>query len=117
MGLAVTTTTHDAVQVVHAEGDLDVATAATLRDALDELIADGRQRIALDLTDVGFLDSTGLGVIVGRLKLLRRAGGTLTLAADGERILRVFEITGLDKVFAIHDTVGAAVAAASVTQE
>jgi anti-sigma B factor antagonist len=60
---------------------------------------------------VTFLDSTGLGVLVGRLKLVRNQSGWLRLVCSNERILRVFRITGLDKVFGIHASLDDALAA------
>ncbi len=64
----------------------------------------------VDLEGVDFLDSTGLGVLIGGLKRVRSHDGDLSLVCTEPRILKVFEITGLTKVFAIHDTVDAAVA-------
>ena len=111
MDLSVTTTRHDDVSVVTVDGEVDVYTAAQLRQTLDEEIAAGNIRLVVDLDDVGFLDSTGLGVLVGRLKLVRNDSGWLRIVCSSERILRVFRITGLDKVFAIHPTVDDALAA------
>lgn len=111
MELSVTTSQHDGVCVVTVKGEVDVHTAAQLRLALDEEIAGGRTRIVLDLDGVGFLDSTGLGVLVGRLKLVRNHSGWLRIVCSNDRVLRVFRITGLDKVFGIHPSVAEAVAA------
>ena len=82
----------------------DVYTAAKLRAALDEEIAAGRNRLVVDLDAVTFLDSTGLGVLVGRLKVVRNHSGWLRLVCTQDRVLRVFRITGLDTVIGIHDT-------------
>ena len=60
---------------------------------------------------VGFLDSTGLGVLVGGLKRVRAHDGSLDLACTREQILKIFRITGLTKVFGIHDSVDEAIAA------
>ncbi|MEO5748588.1 MAG: STAS domain-containing protein [Ornithinibacter sp.] len=111
MELSVTTSQHDDVCVVTVTGEVDVHTAAQLRVALDEEIAAGHARIVLDLDGVGFLDSTGLGVLVGRLKLVRNHSGWLRIVCSNDRVLRVFRITGLDKVFGIHPSVAEAVAA------
>ena len=72
---------------------------------LDGQIQRGRIRLIVDLDDVDFLDSTGLGVLVARLKVVRSQNGWLKLVCTSEKVLRVFRITGLDKVFAIHATV------------
>lgn len=103
MDLSISAAHHGEITVVAVGGEIDVYTAAQLRDRLDEQIAAGRIRLVIDLTDVAFMDSTGLGVLVGRLKLVRSHGGTLRLVCSSERILTVFAITGLDKVFQIFD--------------
>ena len=110
MELSVTTSRQDDVSVVTVGGEVDVYTAAQLRAALDEEIAAGRAELVVDLDEVTFLDSTGLGVLVGRLKLVRNTGW-LRIVCSNERILRVFRITGLDKVFGIHDSLEDALAA------
>ena len=97
--------------VIRLVGGVDVSAAARLRDALLRLITDTSEKVLVDLTDVPFLDSTGLGVLVSRLKQQRLDGGDLALVIPSERLLRNFRITGLDRVFHIHPTVAAAVAA------
>ena len=94
--------------VLSVRGEVDVYTAPRLREKLVELVSDGKYQIVVDLEGVDFLDSTGLGVLVGGLKRLRSHDGDLTLVCTQHRILKVFEITGLTKVFAIHDSVDAA---------
>lgn len=96
--------------VLAVEGEVDVYTAPRLREKLVELATLGRRQIVIDLEGVDFLDSTGLGVLVGGLKRLRSNDGDLSLVCTQARILKVFEITGLTKVFSIHDSVGAATA-------
>jgi anti-sigma B factor antagonist len=109
--LSVTTSRQGDVTVVNVAGEVDVYTAAQLRAALDEEVAAGHVELVVDLDEVTFLDSTGLGVLVGRLKLVRNQSGWLRLVCSNERILRVFRITGLDKVFGIHGSVDEALAA------
>ena len=75
------------------------------------LVDDGRYHLVIDMEDVEFLDSTGLGVLVGGLKRVRAHDGSLRLVCTQERILKIFRITGLTKVFPIHATVAEAVAA------
>lgn len=103
--------------VIRLAGDVDVSAAARLRDALARLITDPAEKVLVDLTDVPFLDSTGLGVLVARLKQQRLGGGELALVIPSERLLRNFRITGLDRVFHIHPTVSAAVAADTADSE
>jgi anti-sigma B factor antagonist len=109
--LSVTTSRQDDVTIVSVAGEVDVYTAAQLRSALDEEVAAEHVQLVVDLDEVTFLDSTGLGVLVGRLKLVRNQSGWLRLVCSNERILRVFRITGLDKVFGIHASVDEALAA------
>lgn len=100
----------DGASVLVAHGQIDVHTAPRLRERLIEMVSQGARRIVVDLNDVDFLDSTGLGVLVGVLKRVRSHDGELILACARPRILKVFEITGLTKVFSIHPTVDAATA-------
>lgn len=117
MGVTVTTSQAGGLPVVHVTGDVDVVTAPAMREALDAVIGSGHRRVVLDLTRVEFIDSTGLGVLVGRLKSLRRGGGWLTVAAAHERVLRVLSITGLDAVLDVQPDVDRAVAAAEATEQ
>ncbi len=96
--------------VVHVYGELDVATAPQLRELLIDLVGDGANRLVLDLDGVDFLDSTGLGTIIGALKRARTHGGELRLVCAQSRITRLFEITGLDKAVPLLPTLDAAVA-------
>src|ERR1700735_1058698 len=109
LGLAVDDT-HPPFTVLAAKGELDVYTAPRLREKLVELVSQGKHQIIVDLDGVDFLDSTGLCVLVGGLKRLRSHDGDLALVCNQQRILKVFEITGLTKVFAIHESVEAAAA-------
>ncbi|MDE9366942.1 STAS domain-containing protein [Luteipulveratus sp. YIM 133132] len=92
------------ITVVTLAGEVDVFSAPTLRDELAAVIAADHTMLLADLTDVPFLDSTGLGVLVGRLKTVRVQGGELRLVITSDRVLRNFQITGLDKVFRIYST-------------
>lgn len=111
MHVTVSTSQQNGVFVLSFGGDIDVASAVMVRDALDRVIAAGHHVIVLDLGEVRFLDSTGLGVMVGRLKAVRDLGGDMHLVCSSPRIVRVMSITGLDGVFTIHDSVADAVAA------
>ena len=111
MDLAISSESRGGVTVVHVGGEIDVYTAPMLREHLDEHIAQGRRHLVVDLEEVPFMDSTGLGVLVGRLKLVRVNKGTLSLVCSSERILKVFSITGLDKVFQIFASLDDALAA------
>lgn len=95
--------------VVSVHGEIDVYTAPRCRERLVALVSEGHYRIVVDLEGVDFLDSTGLGVLVGALKRVRSHDGELLLVCTQPRILKVFEITRLTRVFDIHDSVDAAV--------
>ncbi|CAN5704577.1 anti-sigma factor antagonist BldG [soil metagenome] len=110
MDLGLDVSQRDDWAVVAVTGEVDVATAPRLREQLVNLVTDGNHRIVVDLDGVDFLDSTGLGVLVGALKRVRTHDGELALVCTQLRILKVFEITGLTKVFSINDTVDEAVA-------
>ena len=94
--------------VVAVEGEIDVSSVDGLRDRLAELLDRDRTDLVIDLRAVRFMDSTGLGLLVGTLKKVRLAGGQLQLVIDSERLLKVFRITALLQVFTVHDTVEAA---------
>ncbi|RJS46052.1 STAS domain-containing protein [Nocardioides cavernaquae] len=110
MDLSLRTSELDGVTVVAVEGEIDVYTAPRLRDRITELVGEGAYQLVVDLEGVDFLDSTGLGVLVGGLKKVRAHGGSLQLVCTQERLLKIFRITGLAKVFAIHGDTEAAVA-------
>lgn len=110
MDLGLDVSEHGNATVVGVKGEVDVYTAPRLRERLVELISEGKYNIIVDLEGVDFLDSTGLGVLVGGLKRVRGHDGDLGLVCTQKRILKVFEITGLTKVFKIHSSVEAALA-------
>src|SRR5262249_34426533 len=94
--------------VLEVGGEIDVYTAPSLRTKIISLIEDGTKTLIVDLTHVEFLDSTGLGVLVGALKRLRGVGGELAIVCDQERLLKIFRITGLDRVFTLYNSIESA---------
>jgi anti-sigma B factor antagonist len=88
--------------VVSVAGEIDVYTAPRLRDRITELVSEGRYDLVIDMEKVDFLDSTGLGVLVGGLKKVRTHDGSMELICSQDRLLKIFRITGLAKVFTIH---------------
>jgi len=90
--------------VLEIEGEVDVYTSPQLKQDLVQLAERGVKRVIINLSKVEYLDSTGLGVLIGGLKRLREAGGNLALVGPGMRIQRIFEITGLNKIFDIYQT-------------
>ena len=111
MELEIPDTDVDGWTVVAASGEIDVATAPALRDQLTDLVEGGSTRLVVDLEDVDFIDSTGLGVLVGGVRRARAQEGDLRLVCTNTRILKVFQATGLDEIFTIGSTVDEAVAA------
>ncbi len=111
MDLTLSTREVDGTTIVAVGGEIDVYTAPKLRDRITELVAEGVYTIIIDMESVEFLDSTGLGVLVGGLKKVRAHDGSLELICTQDRLLKIFRITGLAKVFVIHDSADGALAA------
>ncbi len=110
MDLTVSSEIRQGVALVTVTGDVDVASAPRLAEHLDRTISAGRTYIVVDLEGVTFMDSTGLGVLVARLKLLRVLGGSMRAVCTVPRILRLFDITGLDNVLPIDATLAESIA-------
>jgi anti-sigma B factor antagonist len=108
MELSLATRIVDDHAVLEVGGEVDVYTAPRLRERLTEMVDGGARNVVVDLARVDFLDSTGLGVLVGAHKRLRLAGGTFSLVCAKESLLKVFRITALDQIIPLHDTVKAA---------
>lgn len=99
------------VPVVSVSGEVDVYSAPELKESLAKLRQSGAHSIVVDLTEVAFLDSTGLGALVEARAATTDAGGSLAIVCNQERILKLFAITGLDGVFSIHKSLDEALAA------
>lgn len=92
-------------------GELDVVGAPDLRQHVMAAVRTGTHRLVLDLTGVDFIDSFGLGVLIGALKRVRLLDGDLRLVVPEPRVRRVFEVCDLDRVFTLHASLEEAVAA------
>ena len=110
MDLRLETSERDGWTIVAAAGEIDISVAPMLRAELIGLIGGGVRRLVVDLTWTDFIDSTGLGVLIGSLKRIRSHDGEMALIITDPRVFKVFEITGLNQIFAIHATVELAVA-------
>ena len=88
--------------VIELGGEVDLYTAPEFKERLLSVVADGKKQIVVDLSKATFIDSTTLGVLVGGVKRLRPTGGALTLVCTDQNITKIFEITGLDRVFPIY---------------
>ena len=91
--------------VIMVSGEVDLASSPDLDAAIIAAIESGSSSLVVDLSDVSFMDSSGLGVIVRGLKRCREANKDLDLVITNERVLKVFGITGLDQVIPIHDSI------------
>jgi anti-sigma B factor antagonist len=94
--------------IVEIHGEADVYTVPRIREHLFDRIREGRHRIILDMLGVSFIDSTGLGLLVGIRKRMHPDEGELKLVSTNPSIRRIFKITGLHAVFRIYDSVEAA---------
>jgi anti-sigma B factor antagonist len=101
----------DGHTVVVVAGEIDVYTAPKLRDKISDLVAAGNHTLIIDMENVDFIDSTGLGVLVGGLKKVRAQDGSMSLICSQDRLLKIFTITGLAKVFSIYSSQGDALSA------
>ncbi len=96
--------------VFEVRGEVDLYSAPILKQAVYEAINKGSNKLIFDLDALDFMDSTGLGILVASLKRLTTAGGQLKLVCNRDNILKIFKITGLDKVFDIYESVEASTA-------
>ncbi len=105
--------TTDDVGVVILEGEIDIYSAPEFKEVLVNGIEGGAKRVIVDLSGVTFIDSTALGVLVSGAKRVRPRNGNLDIVCTDENIIRIFEITGLDRIFGIFSSRGEALKAAS----
>lgn len=92
----------DAAVTVTVRGEIDLHTAPQLRETLARAVEEQADLVLVHLDEVGFMDSTGLGILVGAWKAQRAAGGELELVCSRAEPLKMLRLTGLDKVFTIH---------------
>jgi anti-sigma B factor antagonist len=100
--------------VISLAGEVDLYTAPEFKQQLLEVVAQGATDVIVDFSNTTFIDSTTLGVLVGGVKRLRENDGRLTLVCSDRNITKIFEITGLDRVFSIYGSRDEAVAAIEV---
>lgn len=97
--LSVAVEERDGYTVLVVSGEVDAATSPTLRAAIHDQLSHGRLRIMVDMAGVTFLDSMGLGTLVGALKRVRERSGELVVTGQARSVRRVFDITGLGSAF------------------
>jgi len=104
----------DEVAVVVLQGEVDIYSAPQFKEVMIQSIEEGAKHIVVDLAGVTFIDSTALGVLVSGAKRVRPQNGTLDIVCQDENITRIFEITGLDRIFGIYPTREKALESATV---
>jgi anti-sigma B factor antagonist len=101
----------DRSYVISLAGEVDLYTAPEFKQQLLDVINQGAKDVVVDFSNTTFIDSTTLGVLVGGVKRLRTNDGQLSLVSSDRNITKIFEITGLDRVFTIHGSRDEAVSA------
>ncbi|GAA5047015.1 anti-sigma factor antagonist BldG [Thermocatellispora tengchongensis] len=86
-------------------GEIDLYTAPRLQAEFTRLLGDGPSRVVIDMSGVDFCDSTGMNVLLSALKRLKERGGALEVAAPRPAVRKILQVTGLDSVFVVHETV------------
>ncbi|MBC8101222.1 MAG: STAS domain-containing protein [Cytophagales bacterium] len=108
--LVIDTRTVDGTPVLDLSGEVDSYNSPKLRERMVRLIDDGQSRLVINMSGVDYIDSTGLGTLVGGLKRASEKGGSIRIICPNEQIHKVFSITGLVKVFQIFDNEQSALA-------
>lgn len=104
MELGITVEKHGDWTVVAVSGEVDVATAPSFRQSATEVLDSGVTKLIIDMTPIDFIDSSGLGVLIGVRKRVEDINGELVLVAPQRQVNRLFDITGLTDVFTIVPT-------------
>ena len=102
MDLQIEVRRQEDIAVIILSGEVDAYTCARLRQAMIEAIEDGGANLVVDMKNVEYIDSSGLGTLVGGLKRVSERQGTIAVVCTNPQIRKVFDITGLVKVFPIY---------------
>jgi anti-sigma B factor antagonist len=105
MHLDIDVTERDGYTVISPQGEIDFATGPALKEAITDALVAGKTHLVVDLLAVEFIESTGLGALIGGRRRARALDGSLSLVCAENPVLKVFRVTGLDKVFEIYETV------------
>lgn len=97
MALEISSEITDEKAIIRIEGEVDVSNASELRDALDTALADGVKEVEADFAEVAYIDSTGIGVLVGAAHRAQESGSVLVVANPQKNVERVFSLLGVDK--------------------
>lgn len=112
-GLTLTETSHGTVTVLALKGYLDGHTFVELERRLDDALTAGSKRLVTDLSEVSYIASAGVGVLINGQHQLRKAGGSLQLVNPNDSVREIFNILGIESLFVIHESLASAVAAAA----
>jgi anti-sigma B factor antagonist len=112
MQLDIDVAERDGYTVLSPHGEIDFATGPQLKEAITDALVAGKLHLVVDLLGVEFIESTGLGALIGGRRRARALDGSLSLVCAESSVLKVFRVTGLDRVFEIHDSVESATAKA-----
>ena len=97
MALEISSEITDEKAIIRIEGEVDVSNASELRDALDTALADGAKEVEADFAEVAYIDSTGIGVLVGAAHRAQESGSVLVVPNPQKNVERVFSLLGVDK--------------------
>ena len=111
MDLQIAVRKNGAVTVIELSGEVDAYTSARFREIMVETIEDGGSNLIISMVGVEYIDSSGLGALVGGLKRASERNGRIVIVCDQPQVRKVFEITGLEKVFPLFEVEAAALAA------
>lgn len=103
MDLVISVRNEGSVPIIDLSGEVDAYTSARFREAMVDLIETGAANLIVSMMKVEYIDSSGLGALVGGLKRSTERGGRILIVCDNPQIRKVFEITGLEKVFPLYD--------------
>ncbi len=95
---------HESFTEVTADGRLNMTSAPALREFVTQVLAGGSTRIVVNLEKTAFMDSSGLGALIGCLKAARQAGGDLRIAAVQPQVKMVLQLTSMDKVLTSYSS-------------
>ena len=102
---------HGDLMLIKLQGEVDLYAAPDLKDHVNNAIEGGKTLLILDLSEATFIDSTTLGILVSGMKRLRPRGGRLAVLCPDPTMAKIFDITGLNRMFSVHETREDAIAA------
>ncbi|RMH58670.1 MAG: anti-sigma factor antagonist [Candidatus Hydrogenedentota bacterium] len=113
--LRVSTEEKKGVVVIHVDGRVDAFLVTKIREIINDLVQAGKLRLVIEFAKVSQINSTALGILVGRLRRVRMHGGDIKITGLNQEIRRIFDVMGAAKIFDVHDSVDAACKAFSRT--